>query len=433
MLTSKSPVSDASYDQRIQRELERLLPVSDPLRDSVIADPYRFYRWLQEHDPAHEVFPGLCLIVTYADVMSLLRDPTRFGSDLRNSARYKRLSDVFAISAQSVDLSGMGSMVLVDPPDHTRLRKLVNKAFTARAVECLRERTNVLVSHMLDRLAECGDRAIDLVEELAYPIPVAVICELLGVPPSDRHYFHEWTADLVTTEDPVFWMDGLQSSNSAGRQLHDYFADLASQRRREPADDLLSSLIAAEAGSHRLTAEELYSTCILLLVAGHETTVSLISSGALRLLQNPVQAELFRTQPRLLKPAIEELLRYEAPVPLVGRVLMEEVQLHGRKLEAGSELVLALAAANRDPAQWPNPDALDIRRDVTGQIAFGNHIHRCLGAPLARMEGEIALSALIRRFPLMELAVEQPEWRATLTLRRLVRLPVILGKQRSIP
>jgi cytochrome P450 len=312
-----------------------------------------------------------------------------------------------------------------DPPDHTRLRGLVSKAFTPRVVEALRPHIQTIVDGLLDRVRGAGK--MDLVEDFAYPLPVIVICEMLGVPLEDRERFKTWGLDIARGLDAI-WLppdsDVARRSVAARHELAEYFRDLIGRRRTEPRADLLSGLIAAEEAGDKLSEEELLATCILLLVAGHETTVNLIGNGTLALLRNPDQLERLRRQPDLIGAAVEELLRYDGPVQRTARIPSEDVVIGGRTIPKGEMVMPFMGAADRDPAQFPDPDRLDIARADNRHLAFGWGIHFCLGAPLARVEGQIAIGTLVRRLPDLALATERPEFRQSLTLRGLSSLPV---------
>jgi cytochrome P450 len=316
----------------------------------------------------------------------------------------------------------------LDPPDHTRLRAIVNKAFTPRVVENLRPRVRQIVDDLLDAAEKRG--AMDVIEDVAYPLPVNVICEMMGVPAEDNVTFRAWSAEVARSLDPedVIPQDVREKRERVFDQFRNYFSNLIEQKRARPGDDLLTALIQAEDAGDRLTHDELLATCILLLIAGHETTVNLVGNGMLALLRHPDQFALLRSDPSLIKTAIEELLRFDPPVQFTSRIALEEMTLEGgAHLDKYQQAVILLAAANRDPAQFSDPDRLDITREDNRHLAFGLGIHFCLGAPLARVEGQIAIGEMVRRFPNMRLAVEQPPYKEQITLRGLAELPVDLG------
>jgi hypothetical protein len=390
----------------------------NPFLPEFIADPYPFYRQLREHDPIHRSAFGFWVLTRYEDVVALLRDP-RFGRDRYQALLQARFGDGGAAGGLT------GSMLFRDPPDHTRLRALVSKAFTPRVVDAMRPHIQQIVDDLIDAVRDA--KAIDVITDLAYPLPVTVICEMLGVPVGERREFRQWSLDIgrsldaiATPSDPVV----IERGNAARRALTDYFRTLVAERRARPRADLLSALIAAEEAGDRLSEDELLATCVLLFVAGHETTVNLIGNGLLVLLRHPDALRSLRDDPSLIGGAVEELLRYDGPVQRTGRIANMDAEIDGRKIAEGTLVLGLIGAANRDPAQFPEPDRLDFRRADNRHLAFGWGIHFCLGAPLARVEGQIALLTLARRLPGLALRVAAPEWRESATLRGLRSLPV---------
>ena len=390
----------------------------NPFLPEFIADPYPFYRRLRELDPVHRTGLGFWVLTRYDDVVALLRDP-RFGRE-----RYRELLQArFGDEAPSGGVSG--SMLFRDPPDHTRLRALVNKAFTPRVVDAMRPHIQQIVDDLIDAVRDA--KAMDVIADLAYPLPVTVICEMLGVPVGERGEFRQWSVDIGRSLDAIAMPSDptvIERGNVARRALTDYFRTLAAERRARPRADLLSALIAAEEQGDRLSEAELLATCVLLFVAGHETTVNLIGNGLLALLRHPDALRSLRDDASLIGGAVEELLRYDGPVQRTGRIANTDVELDGHKITEGTLVLGLIGAANRDPAQFPEPDRLDFRRADNRHLAFGWGIHFCLGAPLARVEGQIALLTLARRLPGLALAGSTPEWRESATLRGLRRLPV---------
>jgi cytochrome P450 len=390
----------------------------NPLLPEFHADPYPFYRRLREQDPVHQSPLGFWVLTRYDDCVTALRDP-RFGRE----AFAQLLADVYG------DGTGVGalprSMLFRDPPDHTRLRALVSKAFTPRVIDQMREHIQEIVDRLLDRVQPAG--AMDVIADLAYPLPVTVICEMLGVPLSDHESIRGWSADIARSLDAI----GLPSDAEivdrgriARHAIGDYFRRLVPKRRADPRNDLLTGLIAAEEQGDKLSEGEVIAMCVLLFIAGHETTVNLIGNGLFALLQHPEQLARLQRDPALVTGAVEELLRYDSPVQRTARITSVEVELGGRTLPAGAMVVTAIGAANRDPAQFADPDRLDIGRRDVRHISFGYGIHFCLGAPLARVEGQIALGTLLRRAPRLALAETDPEWRESSVLRGLKRLRV---------
>jgi pimeloyl-[acyl-carrier protein] synthase len=388
----------------------------NPMDPAFVADPYPTYRRLRAEDPVHHSPLGFWVLTRYEDVITALRDP--------RLAKEAIAAFVAARFGSPVPAMGL-SMLDRDPPDHTRLRSLVSKAFTPRVVEGLRPRIQQIVDGLLDRAEDAG--SMDLVEEFAYPIPVNVICEMLGVPVEDHERFKAWSLDIARGLDSVLLppdSDVPRRSVASRNALASYFRELIARRRTALRADMLSGLIAAEEAGDKLSENELLATCILLLIAGHETTVNLIGNGMLALLRHPDQLRRLRENPGLIGSAVEELLRYDGPVQRTARIPSEDVVIDGRSIAKGEMVMPFIGAADRDPAQFPDPDRLDITRGDNRHIAFGWGIHFCLGAPLARVEGQIAINTLVRRFPKLALATDTPEFRQSLTLRGLKSLPV---------
>jgi pimeloyl-[acyl-carrier protein] synthase len=393
----------------------------NPFLPEVHADPYPLYHRLRAEDPVHRSPLGFWVLTRHADVLAVLRD-ARMSRDPRRSERVTLLRASAEVDELLAAEEAAPSMLFVDPPDHTRLRTLVNKAFTPAAVERLRPRVEELVAGLLDRVAEAG--AMDVVEELAYPLPVTVICELFGVPEADRDRFRAWSRGLVHLLDPLVASDALERALQARKALRDYLGGLIAERRAHPTGDLLTALIAAEDQGHQLTEAELVSMCVLLLVAGHETTVNLIANGMLALLRDPAARARLEADAALARGAVEELLRYDSPVQFTSRHALADLDVGGHQVRAGETVVAVLGAANRDPARFPDPDRLDLARAPNRHVAFGGGIHFCLGAPLARMEAAIAIPALLARLPGLALGPQPPVRRDTVTLRGLASLPV---------
>jgi cytochrome P450 len=390
----------------------------NPMAPEFVADPYPTYRRLREEDPVHQSPLGFWVLTRYEDVVASLRDPRMIKEPIAAFVAQR-----FGLPAPPL---GMGlSMLDRDPPDHTRLRGLVSKAFTPRVIEQLRPHIQQIVDGLLDKVE--GDPGMDLIEQFAYPLPVIVICEMLGVPVEDHERFKGWGLDIARGLDAILLPPDspvAERSVTARRALADYFRGLIAQRRRAPREDMLSGLIAAEEAGDKLSEEELLATCILLLVAGHETTVNLIGNGSLALLRHPDQRKRLQEDPSLITTAVEELLRFDGPVQRTARIPSEDVTFGGKTIGKGEMVMPFIGAADRDPAQFPDPDRLDIGRTENRHIAFGWGIHFCIGAPLARLEGQIAINTLLKRKPKLALATDRPEHRQSLTLRGLSRLPV---------
>jgi cytochrome P450 len=381
------------------------------------SNPYPFYRALREEDPVHQSPLGFWVCTRYDDSVMILRDP-RCGREGVAKLMETRLG-------LTQDLSRARDMLFQDPPDHTRLRALVSRAFTPRVVEMMRPHIQEIVDGLLDHVAGAG--TMDVIEDLAYPLPVRVICEMLGVPALDQDVFKEWSTDIARSLDAAILpadSDVIPRGRDARLALAEYFRSLIATRRKDPKPDLLTGLIAAEEEGNKLSEAELVSTCMLLLIAGHETTVNLIGNGLLALLQHPDQLRMLRDDPALIQPGIEELLRFDGPVQRTGRMTTADIEIGGKLIPKDSVVVAVIGAANRDPKQFADPDRLDVSRKENRHIAFGFGIHFCLGAPLARVEGQIAIGTLLRRLPKLTLVSDLPEWRESSTLRGLKSLPV---------
>jgi pimeloyl-[acyl-carrier protein] synthase len=369
-------------------------------------DPYRLYAQLRA---AGRVLwseqLGRWMVSGHPEALAVLKD-SRMSSDPTRADGRPSASDLPPLS-----------MLFLDPPDHTRLRTLVLRAFTPRVVEGLRARVQELVDHALDRACDRG--GLDLIADLASPLPATVIAELLGVPAEE----HEVIKDLsiAGSLDPIA-LDQAPPI-AARRELDLYLTAAIDRRRQQPRDDLISRLIDAEERGDRLDAGELVRMCVLLLVAGHETTVNLIGNGVNALLDHPDQLARLRAHPELLDAAVEEMLRFDSPVQTAGRVVTEPLELGGRSLPRGQEVLVLLGAANRDPAVFPDPGRLDVSRTPNPHLSFARGIHFCLGAPLARLEGQVAIGSLVRRFPRLERA-GAPQRRPAITFRGFASLPV---------
>lgn len=406
------------------------VPVFNPFDPGTRRDPYPLYQRIVEENPVYKLPIGVWVFARHADCTAVLRDP-RSSSDQRNSSFYQQDPAMQERVVREREVLGVDRPFLfMDPPDHSRLRGLVQKAFTPRVVEALRPRAQQVVDGLLDAAAEKGQ--IEVVEEFAYPVPIALISEMLGVPADDAERFKDWSRELASSLDPEILTpdDVLARRFEVMRSFAEYFHDLIDERRSSPRDDLLSALVHAEEQGDRLTEPELLSTLILLLVAGHETTVNLIANGVLALLRNPVELARLRADPDgLARSTVEEVLRYDPPVQLDGRTALEDMEVGGVTIEKGEQSMLLLGAANRDPAVFDEPSRFDITRTDNRHLSFGFGIHHCLGAPLARMEGQIALSTLGRRFPGLELLDDDPPYKDNLVLRGLAELKVGLGSR----
>jgi len=396
-------------------------PLFNPLSPDFIRDPYPHYERLRTTDPVHVNAHGAFVASRHAEASLVLRDK-RFGKDYveRTIRRYGP-----KIMDEPIFRSMSHWMLQQDPPDHTRLRGLVVKAFTARRVEDMRPRIQEVVDQTLDAVVENGH--MDLIEDFAFRLPVTIICDMLGIPEEHREAFYRGSRDGGRILDPVpLTPEEIAQANAGNTMAKMYFEQLFELRRRNPGDDLTSQLVQAEEAGDKLSNEELTANIVLLFGAGHETTVNLIGNGLLALYRNPDQLALLKANPSLMSNAIEEFLRYDSSVQMTGRVALEDIEdLGGKRIPKGESVLCLLGSANRDPAVYPDrPDRLDITRPNVKPLSFGGGIHFCLGAQLARIEAEIAISTLLRRLPELRLDdAENPEWRPTFVLRGLKRLP----------
>lgn len=388
------------------------------------ANPFPYYARLREEAPVFRI-KGLAnepawLVTRYDDVHSVLKHASLSKDRIanvaeQNNARLALLLKFFGPLSQG--------MLNKDPPDHTRLRSLVHKAFTPKYVERLRARVQGLSDELLDKARRKG--SMDLVDEYALMVPITIIAEMLGVPKGDYRKFQRWSNRLISNTKPLDLVLAIPTVLMFTR----YLRDLIAQRRVAPGEDLLSALIQAEEAGDKLTPEELLSMVLLLLIAGHETTVNLIAGGTLALLQHPEQLARLREDPALIGPAVEELLRYASPVEIsTERFTREDFTVAGVTIPKGHLVLAVIGSANHDPNQFKAPDTLDLGRDPNKHLAFGMGIHYCLGAPLARLEGQIALQTLVDRFPDLRLAkpAESIQWRTGILMRGPKRLPVAL-------
>src|ERR687893_54975 len=389
------------------------------------ANPFPLLARLRSSDPVYrttlpdKVKTPVWLVTRYEDVNALLKDE-RFPKNRRSALTPEQLRKLPWVPPMFRPLER--NMLDLDAPDHTRLRALVHRAFTPRLVERMRERVQALADELLEGAARRGE--MDLIADYALPLPMTIITEILGVPASDRHKFHKWSQAVVSLSSPNPTVRVVPSVWMFIRYLRRFFKG----RRRDPRDDLASALIQAEEAGDKLSEDELLAMVFLLLIAGHETTVNLIGSGALALLEHPSQLDKLRGEPALLKAAIEELLRYTAPVFMTTeRYAREDVTLHGVTIPRGEMTLGVIGSANRDETVFETPDALDITREPNRHLSFGQGIHFCLGAPLARMEAQTAVNTLLDRMPGLRLKVspDSLRWRPSMFLRGLDALPVL--------
>jgi cytochrome P450 len=396
-------------------------PLFNPLSPDFIRNPYPHYERLRTTDPMHLTPFGTFVASRHAEASLVMRDK-RFGKDYveRSIRRYGP-----KIMDEPVFRSMSHWMLQQDPPDHTRLRGLVVKAFTARRIEDMRPRIQHIVDETLDRIIPRGK--MDLIEDYAFRLPVTIICDMLGIPEEHREVFYTGSRDGGRLLDPVpLSPEEIKQGNTSNAMAAMYFQQLFELRRKTPGDDLITQLLQAEEDGSKLSNEELTANIILLFGAGHETTVNLIGNGLLALYRNPEQLALLKARPELITNAIEEFLRYDSSVQLTGRVALEDIEdLGGKRIPKGESVLCLLGSANHDPAAYPDrPEQLDITRPNVRPLSFGGGIHFCLGAQLARIEAEVAISTLLRRLPDLRLDdAVNPEWRPTFVLRGLKRLP----------
>ena len=375
----------------------------DPLSPGLRANPYPVYEELRRKDPVHRMrLQDAWLLTDYADVDMVLRDNRRFNNAGREFGYIPQVS-----------------MLDLDPPEHTRIRALLSHGFTPRAVAALEPRIRDTVDGLMANVQD--KRRFDLIADLAFPLPVIVIAEMLGIPPEDREQFNEWSNVVSLIVDPLLNERQVRQVQQAVDEVFTYFEAVAEERRRDPRDDLVSALVTAEVDGERLERDDLLVNLLLVLVAGNETTRNLIGNGVLALLQNPDEFQKLRADPELLDVAIDEFLRYDSPVQLDSRVAHEPIELRGKRIAPGQRVICILGAANRDPNAFPDPDRLDISRSAANHLAFGRGIHYCLGSPLARLEGRVAFEALLPRLGDLRLA-EEPQYRDQVTLRGLESL-----------
>ena len=381
------------------------------------ADPYSRYAALRADAPVHRSAIGFWVLTRYDDCQYLLRHPG-VGKDFSSAASALGLSEEQQ-AEQAAFRNDRSNMLFADPPDHTRLRRLASRAFTPRSVEALRPRVVELVDGLLDPI---GTDEVDVMSVLAFPLPVTVIGEMLGVPAEDRPQFRSLVRAVTAVLELVISPEALHAATEASIVLEQYFAGLVAERRTHPQDDLLSRLILAEDEGARLSEYELVSTAILLFAAGFETTTHLIGNGLLALVQNPDQLDRLRADRTLVRPAVEELLRYDSPVQITARTTYEDVRVGDEVIEKDNTVLALIGAANHDPARFTDPERLDVGRAEAPPMSFGYGIHHCLGAALARLEAQVVLDRLLERFATMELVGGPPRHRDSLTIRGLVDL-----------
>jgi hypothetical protein len=393
----------------------------NPFSPAFHDDPYPTYARLRAEEPVHRNALGAWLLTRYDDVSAVLRDPGFGAHDISKNIRSKRR---FVDPAQVDPLADAIEqwLMLINPPDHTRLRRLVNRPFTPAAIKQWRPQVDRVVASLLAKVRHTG--RMDVVNDLAVPLAVSMISYILGVPEDGQERVLYWTDGISRVLDPLRSLEEYVQMNQVAGEFSEYFRWLFQERRRAPKDDLISALMAAEQQDDQLTERELLSVCMLLFASGEKTTVNLIGNGILALLRHPDQLALLRAQPALLPDAIQELLRYDSPVQLSTRVPSEDTSLHGKAIPAGSLVFVALGAANRDPERFADPDRLDITRSDNRHLAFSAGIHYCLGAALALVEGQAAIGAIVHGLDDIELVSNEVEWQKEIIFRGPRSLPI---------
>ncbi len=396
----------------------------DPRDPEFRADPIPWYRALRQKAPVYGHEDIGIVLSRYADIDRVLRD-RRFGVATPSPWR-----EMFALTAPpSMHLLSENSLLFVDPPQHTRVRGLVAQAFTPRRIEALRPRIEAMIDGILDGLAERS--SFDVLEEVAWPIPIMGVTELLDVPTTDQDLLHRWTHAITAVDELPLELDLLAAAGTAADEFLSYAAELVEERRRHPGDDLISGLLSAEEDGQTLSREELLSMIVLVLLAGHDTTASLISTALWLLLDHPDQANEVRTDPGVVPNAVEEVLRFLGPLQVAsggGRWPEEPVTIEDTVIEPGTPVRLLLGSANRDPAQYDDPDLFDIHRRPIRHLAFGRGLHVCLGSALGRLEAQVVVPAVLRRIPDLQLVDDRPTWRPSFVVRQLASLPVATGR-----
>jgi cytochrome P450 len=388
----------------------------DPFSPELMGNPYPAYHALRERGRVHRSDGGPWLVTGYEEISQLLTD-SRFGEAAGRGGRI-RLSRSRREGPEQL-LGRVDTMLSTEPPEHTRLRQLVSKAFTPRSIEELRPRIQATVDELLEGVAE---PEFDLVETLAWPLPVIVIADMLGIPSEDRDRFKYWSDTMIATLGGDYSL--LAEARRSNEELVEYMAAIMDDRRRSPRSDLISRLVVAEEEGSVLSGDEILGTIALLLVAGNETTTHLVANGMLELFRHPKEMERLRDDPSLVPSAVEEFLRFCGPVHTTRRLALKDAELAGVAIARGDIVIAILAAANRDPARYEDPDRLDVARNPTDHLAFGDGIHFCLGAPLARAEAQIAFASLLSRYSSIRALDMSPEWGGTFAVRGVKRLPV---------
>ena len=416
MVSMRKAIRSAIANAVLVRERWQSGVVYNPLSAGMAQDPYPFYTALRERDPVHRSrLVNAWVFTRHADIDAILRDHRRFSNDPRKGTLSRR-------QRANLPTEDEFTMLFLDPPDHKRLRALVNKAFTPKVVNALEPHIRSLLGALLDDVDDPA--GFDLMQAVAQPLPVIVIAEMLGIPAEDRAQFKVWSDQRARVLEPAIEPRERAVAETASRALDAYFRPIIKERREAPQDDIVSALAQAEEEGERLTERETLNMLRLLLIAGNETTTNLIGNGILALLRHPDQLQRLRDDPGLIPAAVDELLRFDSPVQTDFRRVLEDCEVSGIPLRKRENMILLLGAANRDPDVFENPDRLDIGRDDRSHLSFGRGIHHCIGAPLARLEGRIVLETLLERFSSIGLLDERPRFRNSIVLRGLESLPL---------
>ncbi len=389
------------------------------------ANPYPLYHMLREHDPVFwDEAAQRWVLTRYTDAVAALRDPRLSAARFTTSMNWvpEAMLDMLGPPIRALTKQ----ILFLDPPDHTRLRSLMVKAFTPGVVEAMRSHIQYIVDDLLEQVLAQG--SMEVIHDFAYPLPAIVIAEMLGVPPEDRQQFTRWTGDFgsILENNDLSLEQAIQAFLGVS-EFMDYFRTIITRRRVKPGNDLIQALLNAEEHGRVLSEEELLGNCVLLLAAGHGTTTHLIGNGLLALLQHPDQYQLLKDNPDLVPLAVMELLRYDGPVQATARHVSEDMTINGRHIQKGQRVIISLGAANRDPEQFSSPDTLNLCRQENRHLAFGHGIHYCLGAPLARLEADIAFTTLLRRLPHPQVNLQEVEWASGMVFRGLNKLPIVFN------
>ena len=385
-----------------------------PVTTAFLNNPYPIYAALRSEAPIFYCKKGKYWVVTSYQLANEITKDLRFGKRLE---RWKHISPIARILPGTAHLikTRANWMLNENPPTHTHLRSLVNKAFSPKIIQQMREHVQRIADRFIDKALPNGK--MEFISEFAFLLPITVIAEMLGIPGEDHEKFKDWSHEMTQTLEPGYSISTLNKANKANDDLMNYFKPLVEERRKNPKSDLISALVMAEENGDSLSEADILGNLVLMLVAGHETTVNLIGNGLLWLLKSPEQLALLRANPENMETAVEEMLRYDSPVQTVKRIIEEDMEYHGKQLKKGDMVVIYIGACNRDPAIFPDPDRFDITRKENKHLAFSSGIHHCLGASLARMEGQIAISTMLNRLPNLRLAEQEFEYKRPFNLR----------------